>query len=774
MKTAKPNGSAGRSPRHDEQLAGLLSNWYESIRRPLPWRESKDPYRIWISEVMLQQTTVAAVVPFFLRFIERFPTVQALAKAKLESVLEQWAGLGYYSRARNLHRAAQQIAAQISKTNPSGFPRHHQELLRLPGFGEYTARAVASIAFGEPVGVVDGNVIRVLSRVFDLDLQWWRPAERRLLQIRADGLAQASGVDPSTVNQGLMELGATICTPTSPTCMLCPWMRNCEARSRGTIDERPRPKPRRESEIWHWRSRIVFDRKGESVLLEKNHYAPFLRGHWIWPGKAVRLQKKPSDFHYRGSVTHHDIFVSIEKSSAPLSHRAKPASPARGARTEPPEQKWVKLSDLKAAVPSSLVRKALDALSKTGKLALIGLLSSVFIQCRSAPFPAGKSTASGTASGTADDPSIAPGSQRIVAQEIDGPAFRLDGTATKATAILSWAENRRPLVQIRPEAPTSSEADVLIFASRRPGAERWQVYQADLKKGLDRRLTFDAGDSVPIGFAAGRMVIASSSEAKKNSQEILRLYVSKVRPTTESQETVGGQDAEERKRLLLASTPGRQNETEWRVFSRDESASWIWTTDKAGETALVIASEQPKLAASRAADAAASPSSWPKADPRIFKLSIRARRGHEPTFAWFPIDKIDRPPAEPAVLPSPIVAAALLPDGKRALWSDGSRLWTTLLSGKEPISIGADLPGLSQLVLSPSGDWIVGSTASASRGLSLIAIHSSGRCTRKLTEFLGDELDPSFSAAGDTLYFTHRYGSASTVAVLRLGSANCQ
>lgn len=148
-----------------EDRASLVA-WYQKNKRVLPWRKDRNPYRIWISEVMLQQTTVAAVVPFYERFLERFPTVDDLAKASIEQVYEVWAGLGYYSRARNLHKAAQSIFEH-------GFPQKAEQLIELSGFGPYTSRAVASLAFNEHVGVLDGNVIRVLTRRYGLDIPWW-------------------------------------------------------------------------------------------------------------------------------------------------------------------------------------------------------------------------------------------------------------------------------------------------------------------------------------------------------------------------------------------------------------------------------------------------------------------------------------------------------------------------------------------------------------------------------------------------------------------------
>lgn len=317
-----------------------LIDWYRKVRRDLPWRRDRDPYRIWISEVMLQQTTVVAVIPYYERFLKTFPDLTSLAKASIEDVMEHWAGLGYYSRARNLHKAARILEA-------SGFPRSHNELMSLPGFGPYTSRAVASLAFNERTGVLDGNVIRVLSRRFGLAVEWWKPRERDRLQKLADELADVRS--SSDLNQGLMELGATVCTPQSPACLLCPWTRSCVARKANQIHQLPLKKPRRAKEVWVWRPQVI--QKGGSVLLVLNEYAPFLKGHWILPGSTERVDAAPKLYDYRGSVTHYDIFVSVTTSTK---------APARLNK-----KKWVKPSLLVKEIPSSLVRKAIHRVHGT-------------------------------------------------------------------------------------------------------------------------------------------------------------------------------------------------------------------------------------------------------------------------------------------------------------------------------------------------------------------------------------------------------------------------
>ncbi|MBC7370403.1 MAG: A/G-specific adenine glycosylase [Bdellovibrionaceae bacterium] len=314
---------------------GKLLKWYQENKRDLPWRQSKDPYRIWISEVMLQQTTVAAVIPFYEKFLKKFPTVQVLAKAPEPDVLEAWAGLGYYSRARNLHKAAKLISAD-------GFPKTAAELLELPGFGPYTSRAVASIAHGEKVGVLDGNVIRVLSRMYGKKTEWWNSKARDELQKMSDELSLIGS--PDEINQGLMELGATICTPQKVSCLLCPWNASCVARENNWVDTLPLKKPRRESEVWVWQPEIHI--KKNQIALVQNNYAPFLKGQWIFPGKVQTSKDKPKKFDVKHFITHHDIFIQIQKDS-----KNPKASP---------EIKWVELKDLKKVNPSSLLTKVLQ------------------------------------------------------------------------------------------------------------------------------------------------------------------------------------------------------------------------------------------------------------------------------------------------------------------------------------------------------------------------------------------------------------------------------
>jgi A/G-specific adenine glycosylase len=317
-------------------LSKDLVAWFQGAKRDLPWRKNKDPYRIWISEVMLQQTTVTAVIPYFEKFTLNFPTVDALANSPIEQVLHLWSGLGYYSRARNLHKAAQLFSQ-------TGFPKSYQELLNYPGLGPYTARAVSSIAFDEPVGVLDGNVIRVLSRVRGASIEHWKPQGRALLQTWADELAKHQ--TPSWLNQALMELGATICTPQSPACFVCPWLQSCQARKMNAVAKLPLKKPRRAHEIWVWQPEIMIRKK--SVALVQNAELPFLKGHLVFPGKIALSKTKPKKFDLKHGITHHDIYVQIRRSTATKTKLARNAQ-------------WVLIDNLKSVSPSKLLQKILE------------------------------------------------------------------------------------------------------------------------------------------------------------------------------------------------------------------------------------------------------------------------------------------------------------------------------------------------------------------------------------------------------------------------------
>ena len=212
-------------------LQETLLSWYAVCRRDLPWRRTRDPYAIWVSEVMLQQTRVETVIPYYERFLTRFPTAMALAEAPPDDVLAAWSGLGYYRRARLLLDGARVVAGKGGVV-----PGDRASLLEVPGIGKYTAGAIASIAFGQPVGLVDGNVARVLARLFAIDDDM-RKKGMRTAEVLADEIVARS--DPGAWNQALMELGATVCTPRSPACEICPLASLCRARAAGRVAELP-------------------------------------------------------------------------------------------------------------------------------------------------------------------------------------------------------------------------------------------------------------------------------------------------------------------------------------------------------------------------------------------------------------------------------------------------------------------------------------------------------------------------------------------------------
>jgi A/G-specific adenine glycosylase len=265
--------------------AATLFAWYDRHRRVLPWRAAPgatpDAYQVWLSEVMLQQTTVAAAIPYFERFVRRFPTLAALADADLDEVLAAWAGLGYYARARNLHACARAVAAM------GGFPSDPASLRRLPGIGAYTATAIAAIAFGLPGVPVDGNVERVLARLFAIEQPL--PAAKGAIAdaaavLGADPEARAR---PSDFAQALFDLGATICTPAAPACALCPWMEPCAARRRGVQGSLPRKAPRPPRTVRHGVHFLLEDAAGR-VLLRRRPASGLLGGMMELPGTAWR------------------------------------------------------------------------------------------------------------------------------------------------------------------------------------------------------------------------------------------------------------------------------------------------------------------------------------------------------------------------------------------------------------------------------------------------------------------------------------------------------
>ena len=280
------------------QLQRALLAWYDQNRRDLPWRKSRDPYHIWVSEIMLQQTRVAAVLPRYEKFLRRFPTVQKLASARVTSVLAEWSGLGYYRRARNLHTAAKEIVNERAAV----FPRSSDTLRKLPGIGRYTAAAIASIAFGEPVAVLDGNVDRVLRRVLGSNSvrESWNTAQQMLDRKR-----------PGDFNQAIMELGAMVCVPGKPLCSQCPIGTFCRTRGRGE-SRNSKPKQHKVS------SSFALATRGDSVFLVQRHAdESLMAGMWELPAIDSSVRSTEVLFTVRHSITVTDYVVSVVAQSNP-------------------------------------------------------------------------------------------------------------------------------------------------------------------------------------------------------------------------------------------------------------------------------------------------------------------------------------------------------------------------------------------------------------------------------------------------------------------------
>ena len=346
-------------------LRAELLAWYDRHRRELPWRgpdgAPPDPYRVWLSEIMLQQTRVETVRGYFERWLERFPTVESLADAELDEVMKSWEGLGYYSRARNFHRAVREVVSRYDGRVPDD-PGAFREL---PGVGRYTAGAVMSIAFGHEEPVVDGNVRRVLARLLDDP----SPTEQRLWQIAG---RLAKGPRPGDLNQALMELGAMVCTPRSPRCERCPVADRCAARTAGTQGERPARRRRGPLPHEH-RVAAVIDEAG-LVLVGRRREEERLGGMWEFPGGLMNEGEPPGEalrrvllaclgIHAEAGerlpvVAH--AFTHVRVTYHPLRARLAAGTPRVGAYTE---LRWVSADGLRGlALPRAQQRIAARAI----------------------------------------------------------------------------------------------------------------------------------------------------------------------------------------------------------------------------------------------------------------------------------------------------------------------------------------------------------------------------------------------------------------------------
>lgn len=320
-------------PAPADALAEQLVGWFRTAARDLPWRVERTPYRVWLSEIMLQQTRVATVIDYFLRFTERFPNVHALANAGQDEVLALWSGLGYYARGRNLHRAAQYVSRELG----GEFPSTVEGLLQLPGVGPYTAGAIASLAFQQAAPIVDGNVSRVLSRLCDDDTPIDAPRGKAGTSARATSLVEATPT-PALLNEGLMELGALVCTPRSTDCDICPWQQACLARARHTVAQRPVKLPRKTRKemqlvavVVRHRGKVWLERRAEGGLFGAMFEPPVqeLKKSSAWREVATSLLRDrdlpvpaqlPKPIRVQRTLTHRELLfdvVCIELETAP-------------------------------------------------------------------------------------------------------------------------------------------------------------------------------------------------------------------------------------------------------------------------------------------------------------------------------------------------------------------------------------------------------------------------------------------------------------------------
>ena len=345
-----------RSSQDEIAVRQALLAWFRRCARALPWRRNRDPYAIWVSEVMLQQTQVATVIPYYERFLEAFPTAEKLARAPLEQVLKLWSGLGYYRRARHLHQAAKQLVCNFAGV----FPRDYERIRSLAGIGDYTARAVLSIAFDLPYTVLDGNVARVLARLAALEGNLHQANFRRAVEAQLERLL--SRRSPGNFNQALMELGQTICLPRGPRCAACPLRIWCRGHSSGQPQRYPQARPRRAPESHYLAAAIL--RCGPLVAVVRGLEEGLLDDLWNFPSAFGRtraealanLREKFADLvpddrtfsdaiiELRHGITYRSIRVQAYPLQVPTPFRKK------GLR-------WFALSGLKQAAVSQLARK---------------------------------------------------------------------------------------------------------------------------------------------------------------------------------------------------------------------------------------------------------------------------------------------------------------------------------------------------------------------------------------------------------------------------------
>ncbi len=340
-----------------------LLDWYDAERRDLPWRygagQQADPYRVWLSEIMLQQTTVKAVIPYYLRFVERWPDVKALAAAELDDVLAEWAGLGYYSRARNLHKCARAVVDEHNGRFPTG----PAQLQKLPGIGPYTAAAIAAIAFNEATTPVDGNVERVVARLFALSL----PLPQAKSELKRLAATLTPNERPGDFAQAMMDLGAGVCTPKRPSCLMCPLQTDCHGYAKGVAERLPVKQPKPDRPTRYGVAFLALSEDGH-VLLRRRPEAGLLGGmmevpstHWLddWMDTSDALRTAPARAQWSpvpGVVSHTFTHFRLEL----MVYRAiVTADTALTFWAEPERCRWVKRSDLERQALPSVMNKVI-------------------------------------------------------------------------------------------------------------------------------------------------------------------------------------------------------------------------------------------------------------------------------------------------------------------------------------------------------------------------------------------------------------------------------
>ncbi len=335
------------SPSELAQFQSGLLAWFNVHQRDLPWRRTRDPYSIWVSEIMLQQTRVSAVIPYYERFLARFPNFQALAAASEHDLLAHWAGLGYYYRARNMQKAGQMMC------EAGMFPATHEGILGLPGIGDYTAAAVLSIAFDLPYAALDGNVLRVLSRLFADSTDIASGSGRKhFSELAAQLLEQRN---PGAFNQAMMELGATVCTPKNPRCLLCPAAGVCRARALGRQDSLP-VKTAKMKSVLEERSVFWMEESEKVLVWQRPPDSRLMPGFWELPEKAQLPQAIPVKKlgSFRHTITFHDYRFEVWSAQPPA---------------DVAQCRWVPLHDLAEAPVSTVLKKAKRAVEMRRKQA---------------------------------------------------------------------------------------------------------------------------------------------------------------------------------------------------------------------------------------------------------------------------------------------------------------------------------------------------------------------------------------------------------------------